>query len=252
MPNDTPTFRTTQKNKEGADLEEVLGIDLRGLATFTLCRTLFVMAQNRAQRLGITGDAGEECALEFVQHMVLPGTRPPRLLSMPFDAQGRVPRAWLHRCADNFARNVRRRWRRLQSHEASWPEWDASGDERHDWDPAGNAADPAAFVLRQELLSHVWTAVSRLTAHQQEVFERHYLQGESVTDLASSLGMTPHATSQCLSNIRKRLRSLLEQQGVDESVAHEYLHETVPTVRLVSLPPAWGSESEQGEQPLRA
>lgn len=194
-------------------------------ARAALCRRILQVAQARARRQGIVGEAAEECALQFLERMLQRSwrsLRPPNACS----SGGEVSEAWLRRCADNFARNVRRHWTHVHRWEAPWPEWAGPDGERQAWDCPDGGADPEARLLRDELLGRIQAAARRLTPAQQFLFEAYFLDEASIPALAAATGQTPHAVSQSLSNIRRRLRAILERQGLDERVAREYIHLT--------------------------
>lgn len=214
-------------------------------ARAALCRRILQVAQARARRQGIVGEAAEECALQFLERMLQrtwQALHPPNARPAGGDvssAGGDVSEAWLRRCADNFARNVRRHWTRVHRWEARWPDWAGPEGERQDWDcPDGDAnSNPEVRLLREELLGRIHAAAQQLTPAQQFLFERYFLDDASIPSLAAATGQTPHAISQSLSNIRKRLRAILERQGLDEQVAREYIQLTSYETLRFPFPP---------------
>lgn len=194
-----------------------------------VCRRVLHVAQTQARRQGLRGEAAEDCALEFVERMLLAddwrALRPPGQEQV--DRQRTPPEpsseAWLRRCAGNFARNVHRRDVRLSQRERVWPEWRDDEGEGPDWEPVALQETPEARLLRSELAQRIEAAARRLTPAQRELFERILVDEESVGEVAASLGRTPHAVSQALLTLRQRLRGLLERQGLDERAVEEYL-----------------------------
>jgi DNA-directed RNA polymerase specialized sigma24 family protein len=168
------------------------------------------------------GDDAEDCALEFVERMLL--RQDWRVLG-PIKAntgRGALPEepvveAWLLRCAANFAHNFRRRGWRIAARELPWPERENSDGARSPWEGPADPNTPELLLLRTELERQVQASVGRLTSMQQDLFERHVLREESLQEIAQALGRSPHALSQALLTLRRRLRGLLERQGVDEA-----------------------------------
>jgi len=191
-------------------------------ARAALCHRVLRLAEACAERQGLRGEAAEECALQFLERLLLQCTW--RTLQPPPAAKAGLPEAWLRRCADNFAKNMRRQRSRIHRHEAPWPEWAGSEGDSHTWDCPAVDDTPEESLLRQELARRIRQATKQLTPSQQLLFEHHYVEGASVTRLAEGTGQTPHAVSQSLFNIRKRLRAILERQGLGEDAARDYLN----------------------------
>lgn len=191
-----------------------------------LCRHVLVVAQSRARRQGLRGEAAEDCALEFVERMLLrndwAAIGPAQALAGA-PSRCEVSEAWLRRCADNFARNVLRRGRRISRRELPWPERKSDDGESRAWEGPATGETPETRLLREEVGRQVWEAVRRLTPAQQDLFERHFLRGVSVGEMAEALGRSPHAVSQALLTLRIRLRGILVRQGLDEEEAWKHL-----------------------------
>lgn len=198
-------------------------------AQTAMCRRVLHVAENQAYRQGLRGEAAEDCALEFLERMLLTddwrALHPPEReqTARPQTPQEPSSEAWLRRCAGNFARNARRRDVRLSRRERVWPEWRDDEGEGPSWEPAAPQESPEARLLRGELARRIETAVRHLTPAQRELFERILVDGEPVGEVAASLGRTPHAVSQSLLTLRQRLRAQLERQGLDERDVREYL-----------------------------
>lgn len=153
----------------------------------------------QAMRLGLPREEAQDCAMDFVVHM----------LSMPMELSSAKSSAWLHRCAHNYACNFGRSLARRRKRESAWD------DELLQELPTSGPGPKTQFI-RKEMWNQVIVALQNLTPDQREMFVRHHLRDESVPDLAKRFKRTPHAVEECLSNIRRRLPSLLQHQGWTE------------------------------------
>lgn len=175
-------------------------------------RLLRTQGRLSAAGLGLTIDDAEDCADEFVGKMVDRGRR----------AGWNGNPAWLQRCADNHARDYRRRLLCRQGDRLPDGE-----DETRQVDSARQCVEEPLHVglLRAELYQKVGAAVSRLHPLHRDLVVRHYGEGKSARIIAQETGRTEHAVTQALSAARRRLGGLLGEMGLDEPVVNEYRDE---------------------------
>jgi len=69
-------------------------------------------------------------------------------------------------------------------------------------------------IIRREKEHAVHTSVLALNERDQEIFRRHYYCEETITVISTEVGMTESAVKQRLSRGRKKLRAVLEKEGV--------------------------------------
>jgi DNA-directed RNA polymerase specialized sigma24 family protein len=216
-----------------------------------LCRRALEVALIQARHAGLFGDAVEDCALGFVQH-ILEVVRtyvlaPPARLdsSHGFSELGdvsatsavnrlMVPEAWLLRCAINWTKNACRAQRRRRHHECSFAELtpDAIAQDVVGAFGVRSAAAtsleilPEFWLWRAELLAQVHEAMrlAGLTAAQRRLLDDYYLRGAQSADLAAASARTANAVRQELWSLRQRLRAALTQQmGWDTEEVEDYL-----------------------------
>jgi len=146
------------------------------------------VARSRAGRLGMSAEAALDCATGFLIHLLV------RIcLSDPPDLTPPVSRAWVRRCAYNWAHNESRRQRCLARREVGWAEFAEDKGARTAWDIAATAPSPESCVIERELHARILRAAVQLPPAQHDLFDRYFLQEESVHDLAVSSQRTPVA-----------------------------------------------------------
>lgn len=91
---------------------------------------------------------------------------------------------------------------------------------------------PERLVQRRQLMRIVWKACSRLDELEQEVLLRHYIQEQSMTDIAKELGYSrchiSRVKSFALVKLEKAIRQLNIHSSSDEPDTEE---EELPTMR---------------------
>lgn len=169
------------------------------------------LAQRCSRRAGLNAEDAEDCAAQFVERMLT--------ASPPTSNAG----AWLRRCARNHIVDyMRARGRRL-THECRWPETISGSGQSVASDFPDGAPGADANLLRDEFWRCLMAALAQLDPVPQQIFLRHHLNGDSVDDLAAAFDRTPHAVDQTLLRARKRLRTVLERQGLTEAELLQYL-----------------------------
>ncbi len=160
----------------------------------------------------------EDCAVEFAERMLSRHTAQSAARQSAFHSD-----AWLDRCARNHAEDFCRRRRRWMRREVAWPEHEDEDGARTPWEPASHDTPCDAVTLRRECAARVMQAVQRLAPTPRDLFLRHCLHGETLTELADATGKTPDAVGKVIKRACATLRATLEQQGMTEADACEYL-----------------------------
>lgn len=150
--------------------------------------------------------------MEFAEKMA----RPKGCALGPY-SEGCAQRSHLFACARNHALDYLRSLNRRRIHEVVWPEATGSDGENPAWDCPDDGPNPEEQMMREEFWQQVGSALSDLTSLERSVFLRHYLDGQSIKDLAAALDTTEGAASQLLYRARRRLRARLEERGVTEA-----------------------------------
>ena len=192
----------------------------------TLVYEIFTVARAQAVRRGLSFEDAEDCGMEFVAHMLRDEGRPAVLHA---GMQQSYSAAWLRRCAANFAHNARRASLRRGRRERPWPQIaPAEGSWPQAWDGPGGPATVEADLLRGEFWQRIHAATAQLPPAARDLFTRHFVELASVQELAAASGRTPNAVRQALWALRRRLRALLEAQGLNEAEARDYLQALAP------------------------
>lgn len=181
---------------------------------------LLYLARRHAACRQVHPDDIEDCAIEFVLHMLQNEGR-----ALRPDSQGVCSTAWLHRCADNYAQNFRlkltRRQARTQPLEGLGKYGDSGGEQSAPKDVYGNIPDciptPEEYLLRGELRQHVAAALADLQPLPRYLFLRHCLDVETLQALAQEIGKTPDAVRMIIARVRKQLQQRLCRQGMTEA-----------------------------------
>ncbi len=180
-----------------------------------LCLSILLIARRSGRSVGLGADAVEDCAMEFLVHLLEDDGR--RLKQAP-SHPALFP--WLRRCARNFACNV------LRSQVAVARRQEPMVPETLDrgiGETVLRAVDRDS--LRVEFWSLMFSSIRGLSRTHQEILIRFYVSGQSVEELALEMDRTPHAVEQALFRARKRLREELVRHGIDETDLLAYLRE---------------------------
>jgi RNA polymerase sigma-70 factor, ECF subfamily len=125
-------------------------------------------------------------------------------------------RAWLKTIAENLIRDAEKRLRR-ERRAASPPA--AATDDSGSWRAlvdrlAGDSTSPSGRVQQRDSLRCLRVALASLPADQREVIERHYLQEQSLAQIAEVLGRTPDAVRGICYRARRNLRALMGRSSL--------------------------------------
>lgn len=162
-----------------------------------------------AQRLGLDADAAEDCAMAFLLHKLERGK--------PFGQNGALRR----RCAHDFAFNVVRA--RRSRPEIAFHDLAICQAEDGELFEANVYPAPEQVLLRKELWEFLLPFLNRLRPLPRQLLWHHHVIGEGVSQLATAMGLTTHAVEQSLCRTRRRVRELLEREGVGAQELWEYL-----------------------------
>ncbi len=174
---------------------------------------LFSVARQQALRHRISRDDADDCAMEFVLHLLA-------------DQRSVFTAVWLHCCAANHAKNYRRDQVRRQAKHLPWPDLVWSGEINEPGthgEFTASEPSPEECLLRSELRSRLRTLLLSLQPVSRQLFLRHHLGGESYPDLANAIGKTPDAVRMIVSRAEACLLRLLSRQEATEANLHEYL-----------------------------
>lgn len=177
-----------------------------------------VLVRRYGRRAGLDVEDAEDCAAQFVERMLM--------ISPPASGAG----MWLRRCARNHAIDCVRAQKRRLTHECCWPETVSDGGQPSAWDYPDGRRDVDADLMRDEFWQRLLVALAQLDLVPQQIFLRYHLDGDSVVRLAAAFNRTPHAVEQTLLRARKRLRAVLERQGLTEAELLQFLAEA-PVLR---------------------
>jgi RNA polymerase sigma factor (sigma-70 family) len=159
---------------------------------------LFLIGLNHAAITGLDRDSAQDCAITFVEKVLRkresgPGDQAERFCSYPY----------LNVCARNhavdMARSVHRAWRIVGTKGCA-----ASID-----------VDQRAEFEYAEMRMTLRRAVVRLEGRQRLLLYRRYVLGESVREIAASLGQKPQVIAQRSYRARAALRSALLRCGIE-------------------------------------
>ncbi|GAB3030905.1 RNA polymerase sigma24 factor [Nocardioides flavus (ex Wang et al. 2016)] len=109
------------------------------------------------------------------------------------------PEAWVRRVALNQAFSWRRREQRRRERESRAPAWGTAAE------TGAAGAEEADAVLR---------AVRRLPARDRALVGLYHLEDRPLDEVASVLGISPHAAKVALHRARRRLAGLLNEEEV--------------------------------------
>jgi RNA polymerase sigma factor (sigma-70 family) len=162
------------------------------------------LAEREGQRHGLTLEEAQDCAMDLVVRLVLwksqnvapEGEDGEDVLSASDEVPSTPTEAWFARCARNAAIDAYRKRQRRRETFVTLP-------------PAGSDGDPIHVVLERCAEEHIEQLLLHLEEEPRAVFARCYLVGDSISEVAASLGKTPNAIRLILTRCRRRLRALL-------------------------------------------
>ena len=127
-------------------------------------------------------------------------------------------RAWLKTIAGNLLKDARKRRRRERRAGLDQGDRRAAGDSsgmRAMVDRiAGDSTSPSGRVQRRESLRCMQVAMDSLPAEQQEVIRRHYLEDQSLEQIADAMNRTKDAIRGICYRARKNLRAIMGRSSL--------------------------------------
>lgn len=159
---------------------------------------LLALAQREAKYVGMNSDDQLDCAISFVEKWLFKG-----------DIGVHQERL----AARNHARDFQRCLLRRQFHKVSWPDNNSQSDRDVPNLFSKVSSDPCKIVLQREFWQRVGAVLDRIDAIPRLLFLRHYINGDSVQELAVRTNRTPEAVRKSLLRTRKRLRTSLQRCG---------------------------------------
>lgn len=188
----------------------------RQLLTEEHCRKAAKMAYNCAISNGMGQEDAKDCKIAFLLHLML-YLQAHATQFKPED----MTDEWLLTCANNFAHNLSRNERRRTRLIVSCDQCESS-EFAEDVVPS-SLPSPEGVVLNSELLHRILDVVATLNSSQRDLFQRHFLNEETVNELAHSSGKTPNTIHQAIWSLRQRLKTLLTRSNLNEQEARDYL-----------------------------
>lgn len=127
-------------------------------------------------------------------------------------------RAWLKAIAGNLVKDAQKRRRRERRAGPPPDDRRAAGStssvramvERI----AGESTSPSGRAQRRENFRCLQTAIASLPAEQQEVIRRHYLEDQSLEEIAGSMNRTKDAIRGICYRARKNLRAIMGRSSL--------------------------------------
>lgn len=104
-----------------------------------------------------------------------------------------------------IARNMARQWRRHKNRR------DEISHSQSGFEPQSSFDDPVDQFISQEEESLVWKTLEKIPQNYREVLTLYYRQGQSIDEVAKSLGLSNAAARQRLSRGREMLRGRISQ-----------------------------------------
>ena len=150
---------------------------------------------------GLSGADADESATEFLEW------------SLIHPEHARYSAALLEICAEHRTVDFIRRRARIRGRELPLPT-DASIENSANWVLRCSESSPEQIACTAESCRDIEWAVALLTPSQQGLFRRHFVDEDSIGDIADSLGCSQHAIHQRLSGIRIQLRKHLAFHGI--------------------------------------
>lgn len=181
-----------------------------------LSQEMLHVAHSCASQIGLSADDAEDCAISFVERMLIDSEE--KVLRSPDKRSevGTFSLQWVRHCALNHARNFRRHNSIIQSHESHWPDSETCQSSPELLRILRNVS-PEAFLLRNEYWRSIASVMAHLEPMPRELLLLHHLSGYTIAELSAYSGRTPHAVEQTLSRTRRHIRALLGRQGTTEA-----------------------------------
>ncbi len=165
--------------------------------------------RHTTHRPPLANDDWDDCIAEFVEAMLRKGGCVLDPASEPCEFRGLVMKS-----AHDHVIDYLRKWVREHRYQCSWPEAQSEDGSFVPLDCPDPSPLPEEIACRSEFRRLIESAGEGLTPLQRDLFYRHDLNGELISDIAASLHKTEKAVEEALRRARRRIQSKLAQQGM--------------------------------------
>ncbi len=162
----------------------------------------------------VPGSLVQDCAVEFLERMILVEERYPAAGWPLYERP-----EWVAVCITHHVIDYKRRLASRAAHEVCWA--DLPGALLSNLVAPGRS--PEADALAEELGLLVARALTRMPSDQRRLFAQHHLRHLSIASIAEETGQEEGCVAMRLFRIRERLRRLLYGAGLDDDTVEEYL-----------------------------
>lgn len=181
-------------------------VDTTAANHYEIVQKMISLGRFHAMREGVPQVELEDCEVTFVERMLLRGVA-------RGSAGSGLSDSWLHRCAQNHARNYRRHLNRRQGQCVSLHTL------REQWVTEQDAVEkqsPETVFIRKDLQISIGHIVQRLIPEVRSMLLSHYVMGRTAAEIATTSGKSPHAVEQALYRARNVMRKELRREGVEQ------------------------------------
>lgn len=165
------------------------------------------MAYHYASRMSMGREDCEDCASDFVVHLMKVYQRGD-FLNRPYQDRLR----FFRRCAINFAIQWKRTSSRHKKHEVCWTTLY----------PNENATNPTSPLSIDNVESHIYrslfwevifTELNGYPSHLRNRFVSHFIRGTTYLELSNRAGCSVHSVEQSVFRMKKRIVVRLAKRG---------------------------------------
>jgi DNA-directed RNA polymerase specialized sigma24 family protein len=175
-----------------------------GTTTWIPWTRILAIGEAAAEAVGLKGEYPKDCAMDFVVSIT----------SAPMGRED-LSEERLKEKAAKFARNMALRLRRHHQRVTSLEEVTEEGNTHAIPEPVSREPGPEELLQSADFLSRLLTPLGNFSPAQQHLFVERILRLKRLVDLAEETGRSANALAQSISNIIKRLRDMLEENGID-------------------------------------
>jgi DNA-directed RNA polymerase specialized sigma24 family protein len=177
---------------------------ISGTTTWIPWTRILEIGQAAAVAIGLKGEYLKDCAMDFV-------------VSITSASTGRedLSEETLKEKAAKFARNMALRLRRHNQRVTSLDEVTEEGNAHAIPEPVSREPGPVELLQSADFLSRLLAPLGNFGPAQQHLFVERILRLKRLVDLAEETGRSANALAQSISNILKRLRDMLAENGID-------------------------------------
>ena len=181
---------------------------------------LFNTAQRCAHQQHLSPFDAEDCAIAFVEKMVVE-----HLMLLEQQQRSADFAAWLNISARNHVWDFCRRHARMRRQETEWPQQENENGAIEDCEFPDTQASPCVRAMSGELSRRIAVASAEIKTESFTLLWQHYVEKQTFVELAAETGLSPDAVRMMVQHARKHLHKTLQRQGMTEEDANEYLAE---------------------------